>query len=554
MTGIERLRKLVGDYKSLSTKQDYIGINARREADLLADIADQIDREQDKVAKTDWETVRKVSADMADRVFMSATIDELLRDWSRKLNDATDGHVVSDEREQGEHVSRMRVLSVISDMERHCLGHEGMEDSPVARWARELRGALEGRSDEEVEGVATVRADAMEAWRWVREHGGLDAMVELSSRLMTVDALRAAIEETCTRIGVEHTGDLTQDAQAIWREIGALRSRLNESVSRAAYERHLARRQRQIDESHAALRRRNRSIAELERRAAGCASSMLKSDASAYELQRAVLDQCKAFGVDVSECDTAFDMLHNMNETLSKRLMPEGMEWPRFEDGEPVCIGSEILTTDGQVRCEHFALTITDDDGGVTTIDFGERVKRPAVLAADGEPLEAGQTVYNVGSSEERVVDHIEYEGGGTPNVYYADGGWDYPDLITHQRPVLDADGVPINVGDTVWDTETGCGRTVRAVNDNETVEFDGYENRGWFGKFLTHTKPEPPDSWERIEEDADALAEAELNGEGSYNAANKYCNRRGLDGGTVWVLMASDLVRRCRTLAERGK
>lgn len=48
------------------------------------------------------------------------------------------------EREQGEHVSRMRVLAVITDMERHVLGHEGMEDSPVARWARELRDALGG--------------------------------------------------------------------------------------------------------------------------------------------------------------------------------------------------------------------------------------------------------------------------------------------------------------------------------------------------------------------------------------------------------------------------
>lgn len=55
---------------------------------------------------------------------------------------------------------------------------------------------------------------------------------------------------------------------------------------------------------------------------------------------------------------------------------------------------------------------------------------------------------------------------------------------------VLDADGVEIRVGDEVWDVETGCKRTVRAVNDNETVEFDGHENRGWFGKFLTHRAP----------------------------------------------------------------
>lgn len=281
---------------------------------------------------------------------------------------------------------RLAVERVASEMELHCLGVEGMDDSPVALWARELRDALDGREDEEVADVATIRKDAYDAYEWVEAHGGLDAMVELSSRLMTVDALRAAIEETCTRIGVEHTGDLTQDAQAIWREIEALRSRLNESVPRAAYERHLARRQRQIDESHAALRRRNRSIAELERRAAGCASSMLKSDASAYELQRAVLDQCKAFGVDVSECDTAFDMLHDMNETLSKRLMPEGMEWPRFEDGEPVRIGDEFMGKDGktytvkqvQLIGKFYALYDFCDAKPQFVASYGERVKRPA--------------------------------------------------------------------------------------------------------------------------------------------------------------------------------
>ena len=95
------------------------------------------------------------------------------------------------------------------------------------------------------------------------------------------------------------------------------------------------------------------------------------------------------------------DELADYNELLDaidRRLMPEGCEWPRYDTGEPVCIGSEILTTDGQVRCEHFALTITDDDGGVTTIDFGERVRRPEpkVLDADGAEIRVGDTVWHV--------------------------------------------------------------------------------------------------------------------------------------------------------------
>ena len=92
MTGIERLRRLAWDYKNLSTKHACFGINTRRESDLLYDIADQIEREQDKVAQMDWEAVREVAANMAGRTFMSATIDGLLCDWSRKLTSAADGH------------------------------------------------------------------------------------------------------------------------------------------------------------------------------------------------------------------------------------------------------------------------------------------------------------------------------------------------------------------------------------------------------------------------------------------------------------------------------
>lgn len=93
MTGIGRLRVLAQDYKNVSNAQKYLGINVWREANLLADIADQIAREH-------AEDCYKMGLDHG------------------------------------------AVSRVIMDMERHVLGHEGMEDSPVARWARELREAL----------------------------------------------------------------------------------------------------------------------------------------------------------------------------------------------------------------------------------------------------------------------------------------------------------------------------------------------------------------------------------------------------------------------------
>lgn len=124
------------------------------------------------------------------------------------------------------------------------------------------------------------------------------------------------------------------------------------------------------------------------------------------------------------------------------RLMPGGTEWPRFEDGEPVRIGDEAADSDGR-----------ELDGPVVSIELFENG-----FALHGDALHA----------------------------FYG-----YEERVKRPAPkVLDADGVEIRVGDRLYDTETGCGRTVRAVNDNETVEFEGCENRGWLGKFLTHRAP----------------------------------------------------------------
>lgn len=85
------------------------------------------------------------------------------------------------EREQGGRVSRMRVLSVVTEMERHVSGVEGMGDSPVARWARELREAFGGdgrdhAADVSMSAYDLLPADEREAIAWVRDHGGLDAV------------------------------------------------------------------------------------------------------------------------------------------------------------------------------------------------------------------------------------------------------------------------------------------------------------------------------------------------------------------------------------------
>lgn len=330
MTGIERLREFVAGISPVTTvcrvtaydrkHMESIGVHLR---DFLTDIADQIEREQE------------------------------------------------------EHVSRMRVLSVVTEMERHVSGVEGAEDSPVARWARELREALVGNGRDPAADVSVSAYDLLpqedrEAISWVREHGGMDYV------------------------------------KSEWR-------------SRVPYDRYERRRQRllgHIAECETALGRRREIISKL-----------------AHHV----------------------NALANENVELRRRAMPEGMMGP------------------------------------------GERVKRLAVFAADDEPLEVGQTVWDKDAEADTPLTVVEVSSDLVRCEYTWKDGKTYrpcypPDQLTHQRP----------------------------------------------------------DSWERIEEDA----------------KKETCAYFGVDGGGYgcsecpvkqWKescdeVKSSDLVRRCRALAERDR
>lgn len=380
------------------------------------------------------------------------------------------------EREQGGRVSRMRVLSVVTEMERHVSGVEGMEDSPVARWARELRDALgalhapgfqESRkvassltshsdaSDVSMSAYDLLPTDERESIAWVRDHGGLDAV------------------------------------DAIWD--------------------------------------------------------------NDVPLAEAVISELWPDGRP-DECGN-----DDVMGELRRRLMPEGCEWPRYESGELVRIGdkfecwcgethvvSSVTIREGRsVLNESQPHSFVVGDGSFTT--HGQCVKRPSVPAADGEPLEVGQTVWEVdGTGHPFKVVSIRPSTGRAmePTVVTCDAGDGtsehiLPSQLTHQRPVLDADGVPVKVGDHGWWVEQpGVEIVVKHIDPDEcdqltVCDVHGRGNTIGADEF-THTKPEPSDSWESIEEDA-----------------------RGLDSGVDRELFThthEDIVSRCRALAERER
>ena len=121
-------------------------------------------------------------------------------------------------------------------------------------------------------------------------------------------------------------------------------------------------------------------------------------------------------GRTCAECESGYlaalaDRIEREREELDKRLMPEGMEWPPKDcEGEDLHIGEKahFLRTgyDGDhewddvivafrhqgVEGEGDAWIVVGEDGEAFACDCA--VERPAVLAADGLPIEVGDAVW----------------------------------------------------------------------------------------------------------------------------------------------------------------
>lgn len=170
--------------------------------------------------------------------------------------------------------------------------------------------------------------------------------------------------------------------------------------------------------------------------------------------------------------------------------------------------------------------------------------QRP-VLDADGVPIHEGDTVYIIETGEPVTVNCVE---GGNPWFRTTAGTIRHCSKFTHRAPVFAADGVPIKAGDEVWTLDGGGPYTVTEPDPEHMHArvtcntHDGKLDWGFEVAYLTHTKPEPPDSWERIENDA-RLKPSEY--------TNRYrVGRIGFESED----MRADLVRRCKALAERER
>lgn len=150
--------------------------------------------------------------------------------------------------------------------------------------------------------------------------------------------------------------------------------------------------------------------------------------------------------------DCYADMFERIADRIdAERALPDGMEWPRFEDGGLVRIGDELefegktmLVCDATFYDDGWALWCDREDmSGELHGSYGERVKRPApkVLDADGVPIKVGDTVYFVGGDARPLaVERID-ANGGEPTVDLVYAGQILrchsanPERLTHERP-----------------------------------------------------------------------------------------------------------------------
>ena len=215
------------------------------------------------------------------------------------------------------------------------------------------------------------------------------------------------------------------------------------------------------------------------------------------------------------KCHERLERIAALSKTVAEmrpRLMPEGMEWPRFEDGEPVRIGDEFEASCG-IRGAVDAVIVYGDgfelgsDGYKYEYDYGERVKRPAkVLDADGVDTSVGDTVYDVDTGEKMWVCALPEQGAyQCVKLRLANGMFKTldPCRFTHRAPVLAADGRPLREGETVYHVADGRACVVREVREDGVVvePVDGRPRGRCRADYLTHERPDSYDAlWEDIE------------------------------------------------------
>lgn len=189
------------------------------------------------------------------------------------------------------------------------------------------------------------------------------------------------------------------------------------------------------------------------------------------------------------------DSAQALADEIEKYYIPR----PRFEDGEPIGLYNAPYSVeyiayfiDGAGYC--LIDRDIDDDYDFQAIEEPVKSQQPKVYDADGVEINVGDTVYEVKTGYESKVTSTTMIDGDGNTIECADGCTGRlhykPEELTHKEPVLDADGVEIKVGDTVWYVATGNKHIVEELLDYGGIYIDK-SSLTWDGKLFTHKEPD---------------------------------------------------------------
>ncbi|WP_417037490.1 hypothetical protein [Collinsella stercoris] len=195
-----------------------------------------------------------------------------------------------------------------------------------------------------------------------------------------------------------------------------------------------------------------------------------------HPLKRPAPEVLDADGVEVHDGDTVYEL--ETGEEYKVERVFSGATDPDFPDHA--------------IRCNKVADPITH------VFKPDQLTHRHIVLDADGVEIKVGDTVWHEDGSELHVIGFGDAQNGETMlAVEYAAGPTKWGEVrclsVTHTRPapkVLDADGVEIEVDDRIYSIETGNSYTVRSINGSGTIEFNGFNDKGWSPKYFMHMQP----------------------------------------------------------------
>lgn len=160
-------------------------------------------------------------------------------------------------------------------------------------------------------------------------------------------------------------------------------------------------------------------------------------------------------------------------EALKKRLMPEGMEWPHYENGKPITFDTIMLSdTDRPFKVD----SILFDSHQITFLDYSENISRHIgihpnvgieieeveIVGNDKEPIRVGQGMYTCVDEADgsclRIGTFVKVQdiGAQCNFVVVTDEDGEYtwyisPQNLVHKRPVLDNRRNVINKGDVFY-------------------------------------------------------------------------------------------------------